>query len=327
MAAVPTLAALPPLPTAPPQPGEVVEEILVIVNGRFISRRTFQQAVEQEHAALYRQYSGKELDEKLRDAREKTLQGLIDARLMEDKAVDLGMASLVSDEYMRTYVEDVKKQNNFATDGDFERALRSSIGIGLKEYIERQKLQMTQQEVLRREVFSKIAIEDQELRAYYEDHKEEYRLPSRFRIRELVIAKQAGMVSENSVLTSILEALKGGRSFEELVKEHSTSPSKGTGGDLGWLNKGFMRKEIEDAAFSLKPGEVSPPLETDKDIYLIQVIGAEKDPLKSFQDVKQQLMEKLQEPKAQNAIEQYMQSLRVRANIRFMVAKEQVLKG
>lgn len=326
MAAVPMFPA--PLPAAPA--GEVREEILVVVNGRFISRRTFQQAVEQEHAALYRQFSGKELDEKLRDAREKTLQGLIDARLIEDKAVDLNMAGLVSDEYMRTYVEDVKKQNNFATDGDFERALRSSIGIGLKEYMERQKLQMVQQEVLRREVYSKIAIEDQELRAYYEDHKEEYRLPSRFRIRELVISKGATALeteAARATLVQVQEELKAGKPFEELVKIYSASPSKGTGGDLGWLNKGFMRKEIEDAAFTLKPGQISPPLETDKDLYLVQAIEAEKDPLKSFQEVKPQLLEKLQEPKAQNAIQQYMQSLRVRANIRFMVPKEQVLKG
>ena len=42
---------------------EVREEILVIVNGHIITRRTLQQAVEQEHAALYRQHSGKELDD------------------------------------------------------------------------------------------------------------------------------------------------------------------------------------------------------------------------------------------------------------------------
>jgi hypothetical protein len=53
--------------------GEVREEVLVVVNGHIITRRTLQQAVEQEHAALYRQFSGKELDLKLRDAREKTL--------------------------------------------------------------------------------------------------------------------------------------------------------------------------------------------------------------------------------------------------------------
>ena len=88
-----------------------------------------------------------------------------------------------------------------------------------------------------------------------------------------------------------------------------------------------MRKEIEEAAFTLKPGEVSAPMETDKDFYLIQSIAAEKDAYKPFEEVKTQLLQKLQEPKAQNAIEQYMQGMRVRANIRFLVPKEDILKG
>ena len=100
-------------------------------------------AVEQQHAALYRQFSGKELDEKLIDAREKTLQGLIDAFLLEDKGAELG--SPVSDEYVRASIDGIKKENNFATDADLERALKGSLGIGLPEFMKRQKQQATQQ--------------------------------------------------------------------------------------------------------------------------------------------------------------------------------------
>jgi len=140
---------------------EVREEILVVVNGHIITRRVFSQAVEQETAALYRQFSGKVLDEKLKDGRDKTLQGLIDNFIIQDKAEDLGIK--VRDEDIRVYIEDIKKQNNFATDADFERALKGSLGYGLQAYMVRSKSDMQKQEVLRREVYSKIAIEDQEL--------------------------------------------------------------------------------------------------------------------------------------------------------------------
>ena len=109
------------------------EEILVVVNGHVITRRTFQQAVEQGTAALYREFSGEELDAKLRTAREKTLQGMIDSYVIDDKAADLGIA--ISDEQLRSYVEDLKKQNNFTSDADFERALKGSLGIGLQAYL------------------------------------------------------------------------------------------------------------------------------------------------------------------------------------------------
>ncbi|WP_026852829.1 peptidylprolyl isomerase [Geothrix fermentans] len=307
---------------------EVREEILVIVNSHIITRRDLTQAVEQQHAALYRQFSGKELDEKLKEAREKTLQGMVDAYLLEDKGAELG--SPVTDEYVRSSIDGIKKENNFATDADLERALRGSLGIGLPEFMKRQKQQATQQFVLQREVFSKVAVEDNELRAYYEDHKEEYRLPFRFRIRELVLAKGATpeeQAEARKKLDAIQAELKAGKSFEELARQYSTSPSKATGGDLGWMNKGFLRASIEDAAVKLKPDQVSAPIETDKDFYLIQLISLEDAPVKDFSEVKAKILEKLQEPKAQNAIEQYLSGLRMRANIRYLVPKETILKG
>jgi len=307
---------------------DVREEILVVVNKHIITRRTLNQAVEQQHAALYRQFAGKELDEKLKGAREKTLQGLMDAFLLEDKGTELG--SPVTDEYVRASIDGIKKENNFATDADLERALKGSLGIGLPEFIKRQKQQAIQQFVLQREVYSKVAVEDNELRAYYEDHKDEYRLPSRFRIRELVLAKGATAEEQADArkkLEEIQAELKGGKAFEALARQFSTSPSKATGGDLGWMNKGFLRASIEDAAVKLKPEQVSAPIETDKDLYLIQLIALEDAPVTSFAEVKAKILEKLQEPKAQNAIEQYLAGLRMRANIRYMVPKEEILKG
>ena len=307
---------------------DVREEILVVVNKHIITRRGLSQAVEQQHAALYRQFSGKELDAKLQDAREKTLQGLMDAFLLEDKGAELG--SPITDDYVRASIDGIKKENNFATDADLERALKGSLGIGLPEFMKRQKQQSTQQFVLQREVFSKVAVEDNELRAYYEDHKDEYRLPSRFRIRELVLAKGATVEDQTEArkkLAEIQAELKGGKAFEELARQHSTSPSKATGGDLGWMNKGFLRASIEEAALKLKPEQVSSLLETDKDLYLIQLIALEDAPVTSFTEVKAKILEKLQEPKAQNAIEQYLAGLRMRANIRYLVPKDQILKG
>jgi len=307
---------------------DVREEILVIVNNHYVSRRNLTQAVEQQHAALYRQFSGKELDEKLKDAREKTLQGLIDAFLLEDKGAELG--SPVSDEYVRASIDGIKKENNLAPGAGLEGALKGSLGIGLPEFMKRQKQQATQQFVLQREVFSKVAVEDNELRAYYEDHKDEFRMPSRFRIRELVIAKGATAEEQAAArkqLESIQSELKGGKPFEELARQHSSSPSKATGGDLGWMNMGFLRASIEAAAVKLKPEQVSEPIETDKDLYLIQLISLEDAPVKAFAEVKAKILEKLQEPKAQNAIEQYLVNLRMRANIRYLVPKEQIVKG
>jgi parvulin-like peptidyl-prolyl isomerase len=236
----------------------------------------------------------------------------------------------VRDEDIRNYVEDIKKQNNFATDADFERALKGSLGYGLQAYLTRTRTDMQKQEVLRREVYSKIAIEDQELRAYYLDHQSDYRQPPRFRIRELVLAKGVSpedQATTQAVIAKIQAALKEGTPFETLVKDYSTSTSRSTGGDLGWLAKGVLHANIESASLALKPEQVSQPLETDKNVYLVQLIEAQLDTIKPFADVKAAILEKLQEPKAQNAIENYLSSLRIRANVRYMVPKDDIIKG
>ena len=202
--------------------------------------------------------------------------------------------------------------------------------FGLAEYTRRQKQGILQQEVLRREVFSKVAIEDQELRAYYEDHKDEFKVPSRLRIRELVITKGATpeeQAAAKAKVALVKEALAKGAGFEALVREHSEGISRTTGGDLGWMEKGLLRPDLEKAALGLQPGQTAGPLESDRDFSFVQLIEAQIDGARPFAEVKDKIMEKLQEPKAQNAIEQYMQSLRVRANIRYQVAKDRILQG
>lgn len=315
--------------TLPPaEAAKVREEILVIVNNHIITRRMLQQAVEEQNAALYRQFSGAELDAKLKTAREQTLQGLIDSNLLADKADDLGIR--IGDDQMRAMIESIKKENNFATDADLEKAIKASVGISLDEFIKRQKQTTLQQQVLGREVYSKIAVEDSELQAYYQQHLAEYAQPSRFRARELVIAKGATPAETDAArakMAEVQKALASGAKFEDLVKEDSTAPSKDTGGDLGWMQKGLLQPQLEQAAWALKEGEVSPLLETDKDLILLQLIAKEDDRHQPLAEVKDKIMEKVQEPKAKNAVERYLQDLRTRANIRYMVPKDQILKG
>jgi peptidyl-prolyl cis-trans isomerase SurA len=308
--------------------GEVREQILVVVNDHIITQRTFQQAVEQGTAALYRENSGQQLDAKLHDAREKVLQGMVDSFLIADKARDLGVT--VNDDQTRAYVDEVKKQNNFTSDDDFERALRSELGIGLQTYLERSKADMVKQEVLRRDVFSKMIIEDQELLAYYQEHKVDYRLPGRFRIRELVLprgATDAERADTRAKLAEIRTAIHAGTPFADLVQKYSTAPSRDTGGDLGWLNKGVLRMDLEETSLSLQPGQISAPVWGERDVSVIQLLEMDMFSYKPFEEVRQAIRDKLQEPRAESAIESYLQGLRIRANIRYMVPRDTILKG
>ena len=70
----------------------------------------------------------------------------------------------------------------------------------------------------------------------------------------------------------VLKRVRAGEDFAKLAKEFSTDPgSKEKGGDLGWFGRGAMVPEFEEAAFKLKPGEVSDLVQSKFGYHIIKL--------------------------------------------------------
>jgi parvulin-like peptidyl-prolyl isomerase len=305
-----------------------IEEILVVVNNHIITRRTLQQAVEQQYAELYRRFSGKDLDDRLKDAREKTLQEMIDDFVLLDVATEKDMHLYAPTD--ADILEGLKSSSGLTSESEIETAVKSELGLSLSEFINQRRQSTILWELLSSEVYRKVPVEEQEARLYYNEHQADYQKSARFRIREMIIPKGATLSEQTAAKETVAKVqseIKNGATFESLVSNYSSSPSKSTGGDLGWIEKGLLLKTIEDAAIALKPDEVSDVIETDKDYIFIQLVAAELDGVRPFESVRSEIVRKLQEPKAENAKMHYLQSQRLRANIRYIVPKEQIIKG
>ena len=78
--------------------------------------------------------------------------------------------------------------------------------------------------------------------------------------------------AERAKLEGILARVRTGEDFVKLANEFTEDPSgKGNGGDLGWFGRGTMVKPFEDAAFALKPGEVSGVFETQFGFHIVKL--------------------------------------------------------
>lgn len=85
------------------------------------------------------------------------------------------------------------------------------------------------------------------------------------------------VVKDEATAKEVLAKLKDGGDFAELAKEYSTEPvAEKTGGDLGWFGPGKMVQEFEDAAYSLKKGEISEPVKTSFGYHIIEVLDTRK---------------------------------------------------
>ncbi len=119
------------------------------------------------------------------------------------------------------------------------------------------------------------------------------------------------LVKSEQEAKDLVKQLKAGADFTELAKKSSDGPSAQTGGDLGYFSRGQMVKPFEDVAFSLKPGQISDPIQTEFGWHVIKVEDKRNRPVPGFDEVKDQLMASL----VQNQLKTVVQSLRGAAKV------------
>jgi peptidyl-prolyl cis-trans isomerase D len=125
------------------------------------------------------------------------------------------------------------------------------------------------------EIGKDIALSDEEVAAFYEEHKEEYAVPAKVKLSYVEIVKEPSRSDHEEAeehCIGILERVKAGDDFAELAEYYSDDDAtRAKGGDLGFFKKGRMTPEFEEVAFSLQPGQISDVVKTKFGYHIIKV--------------------------------------------------------
>jgi peptidyl-prolyl cis-trans isomerase C len=187
----------------------------------------------------------------------------------------------------------------------------------LKDQIRRQ---LAIREYVNKEFSSKTEISDDELKEYYEKNPLFFKQPEMVKASHILIKldPKANEVQKKEAMEKIEDIKKQvdeGKDFSELAETYSEGPSKTTGGDLGFFPRGKMVKPFEDAAFSLKPGEVSPIVETRFGYHIIKVFEVQEEGVLSLDEAEPKIRKALTLEKTRVMVEKKLEELKKQAEI------------
>lgn len=264
--------------------------------------------------------SEKPTEDELAELKRRILYDLIEYKMLLNESEKQGVS--VTDEDVNNELTGIKSQ--FPSEADFINALKQA-GISEAEFTQTIKDTLLVQRLLDKQLEDQIKVTDAEAKAFYDA------TPGFSQQAELVHARHIlKMVEPNASpidrdkkkkeLEEVLKALKNGSDFGELAMKYSDDPSKISGGDLGYFPRGRMVQPFEDAAFALKPGEVSGIVETQFGYHIIKV--EDHQPARTLpydEETKQSIISTLSMQKKQEAADKYIQNLRETGDIKIFM--------
>jgi peptidyl-prolyl cis-trans isomerase C len=261
------------------------------------------------------------------DLEQQALRGIVIKQLVLNKATDADRAAGKKD--FESRLASIKTSRGM-TDEQFDKFLSSQLfGGQTREQWEKANVDtLTVPVVLERDMGVKVT--DEDAKKFYDDPKNisKFEQPEMVRASHILLMttdpetqqplSEEKKAAKRKQMEDILKQAKDGKDFAELAKQYSEDPgSKSTGGEYTFP-RGKMVKPFEDAAFSLKPGEISGIIETQFGYHIIKL--SEKIPAKKvdFDKVKDRLKDALLQDAINKQLRTYVAKLEKDADVKIL---------
>jgi len=314
------------LSAAPEPTGQVVNRVAAVVNGDIVTLLDLEEKAGSELRKVEAEPEGPTRQKSRARVLRAAFDALLADKLLDGQVKELGLE--VSDAEVNAVIEDTKKRYHL----DDEALDRALLGEGLTRPLYRAKVKRDLESfrVLSLKVRSRISVGEEDLKNYYQQHLSEYASGQEIRVRHvfLVVPTGAPTTEEAKVrerAQKALQRIRGGEDFAKVARELSQGPSAPEGGDLGWLRRGVVQPEVEKAAFALESGQVSDLVRTKTGFQILKVEERRGGQPRPFDEVKDEIRDRLTNDQADAARLQYVAELKKEAfvEVRLPELKEQ----
>ncbi|HJZ70580.1 MAG TPA: peptidylprolyl isomerase [Vicinamibacterales bacterium] len=306
---------------------EIIEQILVKVNGEIFTKSDLEQrqvqALRQKGQALDLKSdpNNVQLRKALDEITPQIIVDAVDEMLIVQRGKELGYK--LSDEQFKSVVENIRKENKIETEEQFQAALKSEnmTMADLRRNLERS---MIVQRVQQNEVMGKIGVTDDEAKAYYEAHMNEFTTAPTVTLREILVAtptdpKGINVGADEAALAKAEDIRKrvttGREAFDRVAGELSDSPSKANGGLIGPLSVNDIAPDLRKLIDKMKPGDVSEPVRVSRGYQLLKLETMTATQVLSLEQAREQISERVFTDKRKAEFQKYIQKLRAQAII------------
>jgi len=288
-----------------------VNEIVLRVNDRIATTYDYESERMERFEAIQQADSLTEerKQELLAALGETVMKDIFEQLLMLSRADQLKIQ--ISPSEIEDAVERTMQNFGIKNQAEFQAALQSS---GMTEAKLRARLEKTllTQKVMGEEVYSRVSLDEEDLRRYYQSHAEDFQVPQRLNLQEVVVLESSGLNDEDLALLAeeIRQQLSTGRDIEEVIAPYREEGVSTGVVDLGWVKVGDLNQDLEEAVWGLETGGVSPAVEARGGLHILVVAEREEARLLDFLEVQDQIRSIEQGRLMQYEMEKYIAELK-----------------
>ena len=296
----------------------IVEEIIAKVNGDIITRGEMEQArTRLMEEAKSQGLTGAQLAEVVRNQDKNALRDQIDQLLLVQRGKDLDVK--VDADVTRRLAE-IQSQSKITDPDKFHDYIREQTGMSFEDFQQQMKNTLLTQKVIGEEISSRISIPEADLRKYYEEHQKEFVREEQVFLSQILISTDgktpAQVAAAQKKAADLVTRARKGEKFSDLARQNSDDPA--TAKDGGQLppykrSEHLLVKEIEDLVFQQKRGYVTDAIKLPQYLLILKVDDHYEAGQASFEEVKEQITQKLAEPKMEPKVREYLTNLRQNA--------------